>query len=147
MSSLSSSRRHARRLALQALYGSEVGHREPHEVLAETCGRLDSDSRTFTTDLVLGTLRFADESDALIVPLLEGWTLERLPTIDRILLRMAVYELQHRPDIPPAVAINEAVELAKRFSTENSARFVNGVLARAARIESGAAERAGVDGA
>lgn len=144
MPSPSSSRRYARRVALQTLYGSEVGHRDAADVLAETGGRLDAAARGFTRDLVLGTLEHVGESDAVIAPLLEGWTLERLPTIDRILLRMAVYELRHRPETPAAVVINEAVELAKSFSTENSARFVNGVLDRAAHLR-GTAEA--LDGA
>ncbi|HZX69025.1 MAG TPA: transcription antitermination factor NusB, partial [Candidatus Elarobacter sp.] len=66
-----------------------------------------------------------------IVPLLEGWTLDRLPTIDRIILRMSAFELNHRREIDAAVVINEAVELAKKFSTEDSGRYINGVLARA----------------
>jgi len=131
---VSVSRRHARELALQTLYGTEVGHRAPEDVLGETTARLDgSEGRAFVKDLVLGTLEYADESDALIAPLLEGWTIERLPTIDRIVLRMGVFELLHRTETPPPVVINEAVELAKKFSTEDSGRFVNGVLSRAAR--------------
>ena len=131
---MSVSRRHARELALQTLYGTEVGHRAPEDVLGETTARLDgSEGRAFVKDLVLGTLEYADESDALIAPLLEGWTIERLPTIDRIVLRMGVFELLHRTETPPPVVINEAVELAKKFSTEDSGRFVNGVLSRAAR--------------
>jgi N utilization substance protein B len=79
---------------------------------------------------VLGTLEHAAESDALVAPLLEGWTLDRLPTIDRILLRTAVFELAHRKETEPAIVLNEAVELAKKFSTEDSGRYVNGVLGR-----------------
>ena len=131
MPATSGSRRHARELALQALYGSEVGKRAPDEMLTETLSRTEaSDYRAFVRDLVLGTLENRDESDAIIAPLLEGWTLERLPTIDRILLRMSVFELRHRKETPPPVVINEAVELAKKFSTEDSGRYVNGVLAR-----------------
>ncbi|MBV8074672.1 MAG: transcription antitermination factor NusB [Candidatus Eremiobacteraeota bacterium] len=133
------SRRLARELALQSLFGIEVGHRAPDEMVVETCGTSESEQRRFVNDLVLGTLEHGSESDAVIVPLLEGWTLDRLPTIDRILLRMAVYELGHLPT-PPPVVINEAVELAKKFSTDDSPRFVNGVLSSAAkqlaRIES-----------
>jgi N utilization substance protein B len=130
---VSTSRRHARELALQTLYGTEVGHRAPEDVLGETTARLDgADGRAFVKDLVFGTLEFADESDAVIAPLLDGWTIERLPTIDRIVLRMGVFELLHRAETPPPVVINEAVELAKKFSTEDSGRFVNGVLSRAA---------------
>ncbi len=65
-------------------------------------------------------------------PLLDGWAIERLPTIDRLLLEMATFELHCCPQTPKAVAINEAVALAKRFSTEDSGRFVNGVLSAVA---------------
>jgi N utilization substance protein B len=136
---MSTSRRHARELALQTLYGTEVGHRAPEDVLGETTARLDgAEGRAFVKDLVFGTLEHADESDALIAPLLEGWTIERLPTIDRIVLRMGVFELLHRGETPAPVVINEAVELAKKFSTEDSGRFVNGVLSRA--VSRGTAE-------
>jgi N utilization substance protein B len=125
------SRRHARELALQALYGAEIGHRAPTEMIDETVGTsAASETRLFVRDLVLGTLENVAESDAIIAPLLEGWTLDRLPTIDRIVLRMSVFELNHSTT-PGPVVINEAVELAKKFSTEESGRFVNGVLARA----------------
>ncbi len=121
------SRKRARELALQSLFGVEVGHRNPEEMVCETCGTADSEQRRFVEDLVLGTLDHGDESDRVLAPLLEGWTIERLPTIDRLLLRMAVFELTHRRT-PSAVIINEAVELAKKFSTDDSPRFVNGVL-------------------
>jgi N utilization substance protein B len=128
------SRRLSRELALQALFGIEVGRRDPAEMLDETLTRAGSDEseqRAFVKDLVLGTLEHESESDAVIAPLLEGWTLDRLPSIDRIVLRMGVFEMLHRPGTPKPVVINEAVELAKKFSTEDSGRFVNGVLARA----------------
>lgn len=130
----SSSRRYGRELALQALYGTEIGKRPPSEMLAELLARDEaSEGRAFVRDLVLGTLENAGESDAIIAPLLEGWTLERLPTIDRLVLRMSVFELTHRKETPPPVVINEAVELAKKFSTEDSGRYVNGVLERVRR--------------
>ncbi len=125
------SRRHARELALQALYGAEIGHRPPSEMIDETVGSAGpADTRLFVRDLVLGTLENAAESDSIIAPLLDGWTLDRLPTIDRIVLRMSVFELNHS-STPAPVIINEAVELAKKFSTADSGRFVNGVLAKA----------------
>jgi N utilization substance protein B len=125
-------RRFAREVALQTLYIVEVGHAEPAAALEQALPQTGTaEDRTFVRDLVLGTLEHADASDALIAPLLHGWTLERLPTLDRLVLRMSVYELQHRPQTPRAVVINEAVELAKKFSTEDSGRFVNGVLANA----------------
>jgi len=127
-------RRWGRELALQALFSVEVGHRDPAEVLDEylvTSG--DSAHRVFVKDLVLGTLEHAGESDEIVAPLLQQWTLERLPTIDRLLLRMGAFELRHRPETPEPVVINEAVELAKRFSTEDSGRFINGVLSSVMR--------------
>ena len=127
------SRRHGREVALQALYATEVGKRPADEMLTELLARDESsEGRAFVRDLVMGTLENEDESDALIAPLLEGWTIDRLPTIDRIILRMSAFELKHRREIDPAVVINEAVELAKKFSTEDSGRYVNGVLGRIA---------------
>jgi N utilization substance protein B len=124
----------ARELALQALFSVEIGQRDAAEVLDEYLSTFsESAQRLFVKDLVLGTLEHARESDERITPLLEGWTIERLPTIDRLLLRMAAFELRHRPDTPRPVIINEAVELAKRFSTEDSGRFVNGVLSALVR--------------
>ena len=123
-------RRFAREVALQTLFSIEVGKHEPAEALGHSeVSDGDAEGRTFVRELVLGTLEFAPESDATVGPLLEGWTLERLPTIDRIVLRMSVYEMNHHPETPHAVVINEAVELAKKFSTDDSPRFVNGVLA------------------
>lgn len=123
------SRRHGRQQALQALYSIAVGGREPADALTEVMGGGgESEHRRFVRDLVLGTLEYRQRADEIVSPLLEGWAIERLPTIDRLLLEMGTYELRRHAEIPPAVAINEAVELAKRFSTEDSGRFVNGVL-------------------
>jgi N utilization substance protein B len=128
------SRRIGREQALQALYSIWIGSREPSDALSEVgAGNENAEHRIFVRELVLGTLDFRDRADAIVTPLLEGWALERLPTIDRLLLQMGTYELECRSDVPTAVAINEAVELAKRFSTEDSGRFVNGVLNAVAR--------------
>jgi transcription antitermination protein NusB len=123
------SRRVGREQALQVLYSVAIGSREPGDALTEIVGDApEPEYRTFVKELVFGTLGYADEADRIVGPLLEGWTIERLPTIDRLLLRMGAFELRKHPETPPAVAINEAVELAKRFSTEDSGKFVNGVL-------------------
>jgi N utilization substance protein B len=83
--------------------------------------------------LVTGVDRLQSEIDALISTYAKGWTLERMPVIDRSVLRLATFELLGRPDVPVAVVLDEAVELAKHFSTDDSGRFVNGVLAAIAR--------------
>jgi transcription antitermination protein NusB len=126
-------RRLARELALQTLFSIEVGKQEPSDALEHNLPRSEAGDRAFVRDLVFGTLEHAEQTDTFIAPLLEGWTLERLPTVDRLLLRMGVFELRYHPETPKAVVINEAVELAKKFSTEESGRFVNGVLSNASR--------------
>lgn len=127
------SRRVAREQALQALYSIVVGDREPKDAVSEVVGEdADVEQRAFVEELAMGTLEYASEADRIVGPLLEGWAIERLPTIDRLLLEMATFELHCRPGTPKAVAINEAVALAKRFSTEDSGRFVNGVLSAVA---------------
>ncbi len=129
-----SARRFWREQALQALYAVTVGERDPSEAIEEIVGAHASPThRTFVRELVLGTLEFTPQSDAAIAPRLEAWTIERLPAVDRCILRMAAFELHERRDVPEAVAINEAVELAKKFSTEDSGRFVNGVLSSIVR--------------
>jgi len=136
---MTASRRLAREQALQALYSVEIGHREPGEALEEIVGdTATTEHRTFVRDLVLGTIGYRDRANDTVGPLLEGWSLERLPTIDRLLLQMGTFELRCRPQTPAAVAINEAVELAKRFSTDDSGRFVNGVLNAVAKSDANA---------
>jgi N utilization substance protein B len=119
----------AREQALQALYSVAIGNREPDDVLGEVVSEnAPGEHRSFVRQLVIGTLEHQTESDETISPLLVRWTIERLPALDRLILRMATYELRHRKETPSAVVINEAVELAKKFSTEDSGRYVNGVL-------------------
>jgi N utilization substance protein B len=86
----------------------------------------------YAVELVEGVEANADRIDELIASYAEGWTLERMPVIDRNLGRIAVYEMLHRDDIDDAVAISEAVELAGELSTDNSPRFLNGLLGRIA---------------
>jgi N utilization substance protein B len=129
-------RRLGREQALQALYAVEIGGREPADVLAEVVrDGGDAEHRAFVKELVFGTLEYRPQAECIVSPLLEGWAIERLPTIDRLLLQMGTFELCCRVQTPPAVAINEAVELAKRFSTEDSGRFINGVLNAVAKIQ------------
>lgn len=86
--------------------------------------------RDFAVNLVEGVLRHQGETDERISRYAENYELGRLAVVDRNILRLAIYEMLHRHDIPPVVSINEAIEIAKRFGTEESSRFVNGILDR-----------------
>ena len=101
--------------------------------IADVLAALPVDPDPMAVDLVEGVVANEERIDGLIAANLKGWTLERLPVIDRTVLRIAVFELLERPEVPMAVVIDEAVELAKRFSTDDSGRFVNGVLSALAR--------------
>lgn len=87
----------------------------------------------YAREIVDGVADHRDEIDELIASYAQGWTLERMPNVDRAVLRIASWELLHNPEVPPAVAIDEAVELAKEYSTDDSGRFVNGVLGKIAQ--------------
>lgn len=119
------SRREGRERALSLLYEAEVKQLSPGGLLAE----LPVQPERFVTDLVEGVDAHQSRIDGLIARFAIDWTLDRMPAVDRNLLRLAVYELLERPDIPLGAVISEAVELAKRYSTDESGRFVNGVLA------------------
>jgi transcription antitermination protein NusB len=121
-------RREARERALSLLYEADSKGRPPADVIAE----LPIEPEEFATQLALGVHDHLEALDALIRRFSKGWTLERMPVIDRTLLRMGTYELTERPDVPTGAVISEAVELAKRYSTDDSGRFVNGLLARIA---------------
>lgn len=123
------SRREARERALSLLYEAEAKSQSPAVVLDS----LPLVPEAFAVELVSGVGEHGAELDALIRRFAKGWTIERMPAIDRNLLRIATFELAHRRDIPTGAVISEAVELAKRYSTDDSGRFVNGLLARIAR--------------
>jgi len=125
---LPTSRREARERALHLLYEASSRNLTPAEALADAVLPPDP----YTALLIAGVDANLDDLDAVIGRLAQGWSLERMPTMDRAVLRLGTYELAHEPDVPVAVVIDEAVELAKRYSTEESGRFVNGVLAAAA---------------
>jgi transcription antitermination protein NusB len=88
----------------------------------------DAAVRVFAEPLIRGTLEHRDAVDAEIVRHAKNWDLSRMAVVDRNILRLAVYEMLHREDIPPVVSINEAIDIAKRFSTDDSGKFVNGIL-------------------
>jgi N utilization substance protein B len=125
-------RRDARRRAIDILIQADLTGRPPEAVLEELRS-LDEKIPTFTEELVRGVAERLGELDAIIGERAEGWTVPRMAVVDRTLLRVACHEMLHREDVPVAVAIDEAVEAAKELSTEDSGRFVNGLLGRIAR--------------
>jgi N utilization substance protein B len=125
-------RHKARKRALDILFEADQRGEPVSVVLAERAGRGDPAGNAYTETLVSGVLDHADEIDALIEANAIDWSLDRMPAVDRALLRLATYELRWGPDVAPAVAIDEAVELAKELSTDESPAFVNGVLGRIA---------------
>jgi N utilization substance protein B len=118
-------RREARERALSLLYEADAKGIPPEAVLAD----LPVPPAPFVSELVLGVAERRAQVDELIRRYAIDWTLDRMPVIDLTLLRMSTFELLARPDVPTGVVISEAVELAKLYSTEESGRFVNGVLA------------------
>ncbi|MET0662230.1 MAG: transcription antitermination factor NusB [Ilumatobacteraceae bacterium] len=114
----------ARERALYLLYEAESKGIEPADAL--TLQVLEPDA--LTAELVAGVGEHRERLDAAIAARAKGWTLDRMPVIDLNVLRIASFELAERPDVPVAVVLDEAVELVKRFSTDDSGRFVNGVL-------------------
>ena len=126
-------RRKARELTLQLLYQLDVqGEGDPRPHLDDFWRRhpVDPEAREFAETLVRGTKTHEAEIDELIVRNAENWELERMAVVDRNILRQAIFELRWGAGIPPKVAINEALEVAKKFSTQESSRFINGILDR-----------------
>jgi N utilization substance protein B len=137
------SRHKARQAVLQILYQAEVGRRRLEDVVAQYADGWTppedgppepwvEDDWRFLVRLSRGAWEGRKEADALIERYAEGWSVERLARVDLSILRMAIHELLHF-DTPPSVVINEAVELAKRYGTEDSGRFINGILGRVYR--------------
>jgi transcription antitermination protein NusB len=124
------SRRKARELALQMLFQWEQGGHPPDQVVSTFLGsrKLHPETLRFARELFEGTVEAASDIDARLKAHSEHWRLDRMAAVDRTILRLALFELFHMPQNPPAVVINEALELARRFSTVDSVEFVNGVL-------------------
>jgi N utilization substance protein B len=131
-------RRKAREVALQVLYQLDGNDQLTDEQalrlfwqhFAREEGEVDEDTRSFVTELVRGVKANQADIDALIGKASRNWRLERMARVDRNLLRLAVYELKFSADVPGKVAINEAIEIAKRYGTSESPAFVNGILDR-----------------
>lgn len=122
-------RSQSRERALTLLYEADTKNLDGHSVLD---GLVD-DPDQITALIVRGVADMASDIDQLIIKHADGWTIERMPCLDRNILRMATFELLQRSDIPKAVIMDEAVELAKTFSTDDSGRYVNGVLSAIAK--------------
>jgi len=125
---LPGARRRARERALELLYEAETKDLSPTCLLAE----LPVAPEEYASQLVLGVERRGEEVDGLLGRHATGWTVERMPMVDRCVLRLAAYELLDEPEVPTAVVLDEAVALAKAYSTEDSGRYVNGVLSAVA---------------
>ena len=124
-----SARSKARKAALDLLYEGDIRNRPSLELLNERITTLDYLIRDYTKELVTGVSEKKSKIDEIILMRAKGWDLDRMPVLDRNILRLAAYELLWLRDIPESVAISEAVELAKNLSTEESASYINGVLA------------------
>lgn len=122
-------RRTARERALQALFQIDLSENEPREVITNVLME-GEESDPFLEQLVLGVVENKEEIDTILRDNLEKWKLERLATVDRALLRMAIFEMQYIEEIPVNVSIDEAIELAKSFGDESSSRFINSILSK-----------------
>jgi N utilization substance protein B len=123
-------RRKARELALQMLYENDVAGTAPAEMFgrSEELRKAPQGLRDFTERLVSGTLENREKLDEIISRQADHWRLVRMPVVDRNILRLALFELLHEPTTPRPVIIDEALEIAKRFSTPRSSQFINGIL-------------------
>ena len=130
-------RRKARKRALDVLFEADLRDRPAGDVLTDYVARLERPlpgHLDYALGLVNGVAAQLDRIDELIGSYAEGWTIDRMPVVDRNLARIAVYELLYVPEIDDPVAITEAVELAKQMSTDDSPRFLNGMLGRIAEF-------------
>ena len=125
-------RRKSREFALQALYQLNITKQDVTALLAQFQEHFLHDRKAdeFLRRLVLGVLEHCEELDRLIERYSENWRLDRIDVIDRNILRMALFELLYCEDIPPKVTINEAIDLGKRYGSEESGSFINGILDR-----------------
>lgn len=127
---MASKRRVVREKVLQALYAHELSHEPIDFIVDKIFASLKADHETFdfASQLILKVIEFSTDIDGMIRTRVEHWEFNRLAVIDKIILRIGICELLYFDDIPPKVTINEAIEIARRYSTEKSDKFVNGVL-------------------
>lgn len=130
-------RRRAREYALQILFQLDVTNSElSNDVMRDFWEDIteDDDVKEFTNDIVTGTRKNIEKIDSVLNSTAENWSIDRMAVVDRNVLRAATYELLYRPDIPPSVIINEALEISKKYSTGDSASFINGILDKIQKI-------------
>ena len=123
-----SARSKARKRALDILYAAELRGESPTRALEAAIAEGEGPTNDYTAELVRGVVAHQAEIDALVAGASQGWTLERMPAVDRNVLRLGVFEMLHVADVPDAVAISEAMNLVRDLSTDESPAFVNGVL-------------------
>ena len=130
-----SARTKARKRAVDALFAADLREEHPAALLDETYKQVEDHQNQgpifdYARTLIDGVVDHQGEIDTLLETYSEGWSLERMPNVDRAILRVAVWEIVYNDEIPDAVAIDEAVDLAKEYSTDASGAFVNGLLTR-----------------
>jgi N utilization substance protein B len=133
-----SARTKARKRALDLLYGADVREESINSALATEQARADADPKRasswpYAREIVVGITEHGDEIDELIETYAQGWTINRMPAVDRAIVRIGIWELLFNESIPAGVAISEAVEAATVLSTEDSSGFINGLLGRIAQ--------------
>lgn len=123
-------RRKARELALQMLFQYDVAGNDPDDIIEtfEDIQRVRPNIREFAIRVFRGTLEKQTDIDKIVVEQAENWRLSRMPVVDRNLIRMAIYEMMYLDETPKLVILDEAIEIAKRFGTEKSSQFINGIL-------------------
>jgi transcription antitermination protein NusB len=131
----------ARKRALDILFEAELRGVPVLDLLAERITLASPPVSSYAADLVRGVAVNSARIDELIARYAEGWTLDRMPAVDRNVLRIGIYELLDAPDVPEGVAISEAVQLARDLSTDASPGYVNGILARLAELKPSLAEK------
>lgn len=118
----------ARKRALDILFASELRSENPADALDRAIADGEGPTNTYTTELVRGVYDHRTRIDEVLTQYAEGWSLARMPAVDRNVLRLGVFELLFAPDVPDAVAVSEALALVQELSTDDSPTFVNGVL-------------------
>ncbi|HET7414497.1 MAG TPA: transcription antitermination factor NusB [Arthrobacter sp.] len=132
-----SARSKARRRAVDILFESEQREAAPMDVLRGRREKTEQVINPYTADLVEGVAAMQETIDEYLQTYSQGWTLERMPSVDRIILRIGAWELLYNDDIPDSVAVSEAVALSKMLSTDESPSFINGLLGRLQQLKPG----------